>query len=161
MLATYPRPAVPDRFPRPVLLAIGGFVALVIALAAYGRLSGMTEVPRNVAAVATRDLHFADRADRGVDVLDAARGDARLQTVTGQAGFLRGTLRGLASARKRAGIGPEIPFRLTAWQDGRLTLDDPTDHRHVELEAFGPTNEAVFTDILKAPEPPFPSKAHP
>ncbi len=37
-------------------------------------------------------------------------------------------------------MGAETPFRLTRWSDGRLSLDDPATDRHVDLEAFGPTN---------------------
>jgi len=68
----------------------------------------------------------------------------------GTNGFLRGTLRGLARERKRQGIGPEAPFRLTAHDDGRLTLADPATGRRVDLESFGPTNAAVFSQLLVA-----------
>ncbi len=43
-----------------------------------------------------------------------------------------------------------MPFRLIAWSDGRLTLDDLATKRHIELEAFGPTNERVFAEFLSA-----------
>ncbi len=41
-----------------------------------------------------------------------------------------------------------MPFRLSAWSDGRLTLEDPATGRAVDLEAFGPTNEATFVRLL-------------
>ena len=59
-------------------------------------------------------------------------------------GFLRGTMRGLARQRVRQDADRDIPFRLTEWADGRLTLEDPTTGRMVEMEAFGSTNEDAF-----------------
>ena len=70
--------------------------------------------------------------------------------MTGANGFLRGTLRGLARERKRQGVGAEQPFRLIGRADGRLTLEDPATGRRVDLESFGPTNAAVFAQMLMA-----------
>ena len=52
-----------------------------------------------------------------------------IDTVTGQSGFVRGTLRGLARERKRMGLGAEQPFVLMGRADGRLTLKDPATGR--------------------------------
>jgi putative photosynthetic complex assembly protein len=76
---------------------------------------------------------------------------APIAVATGQNGFLRGVLRGFARTRRADGIGAEAPFRLTAWADGRLTLSDPSTGRRADLEAFGPTNEAVFAKFLTPP----------
>lgn len=65
-------------------------------------------------------------------------------------GFLRATMRGLARQRLRQDADREVPFRLTGWTDGRLTMEDPTTGRKVEMEAFGLTNEAVFANLLTA-----------
>ena len=42
---------------------------------------------------------------------------------------------------------------LTARADGRLTLVDPATSERVDLESFGPTNAAVFAQLLAAPQP--------
>ena len=68
-------------------------------------------------------------------------------------GFLRATMRGLARQRIRQDADKEVPFRLTEWADGRLTLEDPTTGRRVEMEAFGITNEQVFANLLTAKAP--------
>ena len=49
--------------------------------------------------------------------------------------------------------GAEVPFTLTRWADGRLSLDDPTTTRHIDLEVFGPTNTAVFSNLMMATTP--------
>ena len=133
--------------PPGLLWGAGALVGFALLVAIGGRVLEPRQVPLGGTVVATRNLHFVDRADLGVDVIDADR-NVRVTTVTGQAGFLRATMRGLASARLRAGLTADQPFRLTAWKDGRLTLDDPANGRHVELEAFGATNEQSFADLL-------------
>ena len=77
-------------------------------------------------------------------IVSLAEGGQVLDVMTGQNGFLRGTLRGFARTRRMDGVGSLPPLRLTGYADGRLTLFDPSTHRTVELEAFGSQNEAVF-----------------
>jgi putative photosynthetic complex assembly protein len=103
------------------------------------------------AVVAERALHFEDQPDGGVLVIDAsATGGGKVVRVidAGAGGFLRGAMRALVRQRKRAGFGPEQPFRLVAHADGRLTLEDPATSQRVDLESFGPTNAAVFGQLL-------------
>ena len=69
----------------------------------------------------------------------------------GTNGFLRGTMRGLARERKRAGVSAELPFEMTGRSDGKLTLADPATGRRVALGSFGPTNAAVFARIMASP----------
>lgn len=133
-------------FPKSVLVGAGLLMLASIALAVLGRLRHATDVPSGTPVV-VRQLRFADMANGDVRVTDAQTG-AVVKIIVGQAGFLRGTMRGLAQAREHDGSGPAIPFRLTLWRDGRLTLDDPVTHRHIELEAFGHTNEAAFAALL-------------
>jgi putative photosynthetic complex assembly protein len=137
-------------FPRGALIGAGSAIALALLAAIAGRLTGSAAEPPATAAVVAHDLRFEDRPDGGVTVYDAS--DVQLVAIIapGSNGFLRGTLRGFARERKRDEIGAQPPFRLTAWADGRLTLEDRSTGRHVELEAFGPTNEAVFARLLTA-----------
>ena len=101
--------------------------------------------------MASRDLLFRDLPDGGVAVFDAKDTSATIEIVAPATnGFLRATMRGLARQRLRQDADKETPFRLTEWADGRLTLEDPTTGRRVEMEAFGITNEQVFADLLTA-----------
>jgi putative photosynthetic complex assembly protein len=131
---------------------MASLIGFALLAACIGRLTGGETLHGVSSPTVVRELRFADRADGAVLVTNAS--DNRpLDVLTGQNGFLRGTLRGLARARKSEGIGEDAPFRLTAWADGRLTLDDPSTGRHVELEAFGESNEAVFSRLLTEKEP--------
>ena len=135
--------------PRGALLAAAGLITLAIAGAAFGRIGGHTTAAPTAAAVETRELHFTDRAD-GAVVITGAEGQLVSVVAPGTNGFLRGVLRGLAQERLRRDAGPETPFQLTRWSDGRLSLTDPVTDRHVYLEAFGPSNVAPFAALLDA-----------
>jgi putative photosynthetic complex assembly protein len=143
------RPAPPNAptIPRAALLAMAALAAFTLVAAALVRWSGVDIREPDAAAVAVRELRFEDLPDGSIAVVDARDG-TRVRTVVGEAGFLRGTLRGLARERKRAGFGPERPFELIGRADGRLTLSDPATGRLVDLESFGPDNAGVFARLL-------------
>lgn len=133
-----------------------GFVAVGLALLLVGvaavRVAGPDRHEPDASAIAQRALRFLDRADGGIEIVDAASGTT-LDTVHGEQGFLRGTLRGLARERKRRGDAHDTPLDLIARADGRLTLADPVTGRRIDLESFGPTNAAVFARWLAPPRP--------
>jgi putative photosynthetic complex assembly protein len=139
-------------FPRGALIGAGLLIGCSLALAAGVRLSGVDVAQPTGKAVTVRELNFADRPDGGVLVTDADAGNRTVEVVKPETGyFLRATMRTLARQRHREDIGPQVPFRLTGWNDGRLTLDDPTTGRRVDLEAFGESNEVVFAKLLMTP----------
>jgi len=137
-------------FPRAPLIGLFAIVGLSLAAAVAGRMTHTSAVePPTGALVAARDLRFADGADGSVVITDARDGSP-VDVLTGENGFIRGTLRGLARTRRSEGIGSEDPFHLASWSDGRLTLDDPATGRHLELQAFGSSNTEVFGRLLTA-----------
>ncbi|MBC7799836.1 MAG: photosynthetic complex assembly protein PuhC [Gemmatimonadaceae bacterium] len=132
----------------PTIIVVGS-VGLAFVLAIGGRLTNDGVVAQTGSVVSTRELRFADGPEGSVVVTDAKDG-AVVEVFTGENGFVRGTLRGLARARRAEGVGSEPAFRLTSWSDGRLTLDDPQTTQHIELQAFGPDNTIIFTKLLTA-----------
>jgi putative photosynthetic complex assembly protein len=145
-----PATATHPSFPRGTLLAAAGIIGLSLAAAAIGRVTGPVATPPVSAVVQSRLLRFDDRPDGSVAVLDAATGRLVAVEAPGTNGFLRATLRTLARERLTEHLGAHTPFRLTHWADGRLTLDDPATHRHLELEAFGITNMEAFARLMPA-----------
>ena len=138
-------------FPRGVLALAGGAVALSLVTAAVGRLTGAANSAPTAAAVASRELVFRDQSNGGVAVYDATNTAVPINIIAPETnGFLRATMRGLARQRLRQDADRDVPFRLTEWADGRLTLEDPTTGRKVEMEAFGISNEEVFAHLLTA-----------
>ena len=141
----------PMRSLRNPFFAAGVLALLSIAVAGAVRLSGMTIHVPDAAPVLTRSLQFLDRSDGGIDVVDV-RTNQLVETVTGEAGFVRGTLRALSRERKRSGIDGIAPFELIVRADGRLTLLDPATGQRIDLESFGPDNEAAFVKMLPGRE---------
>jgi putative photosynthetic complex assembly protein len=138
--------------PRGPLLAVAAIVAASVLAVAAVRLTGVGASPLPAEPpVAVRDFRFEDRPDGSIAVLDAIGGHSALHVEPGTNGFLRSTMRGLARERKRSGIAADIPFRLTAHADGRLTLEDPATGRRIDLGSFGPANSAVFARLMSSP----------
>jgi putative photosynthetic complex assembly protein len=145
-------PNVPgNRIPRAALLGAGSLVVGSLLLVAFARLTGYGPAhPDASFIVESRDLRFEDRTDGAVLIYSSPQ-DRLVDTLPpGTNGFVRGVLRGLVRERRADRIGATPPFRLTRWADGRLSLDDPSTGRHVDLEVFGPTNAGAFADILIA-----------
>jgi putative photosynthetic complex assembly protein len=141
--------------PRGALLGAGALVAMSLVLVAIARMTGyQPSKPPVSAAVASYDLRFVDRAD-GAVLIYSSQDDRLVDTLEpGTNGFVRGVLRGLVRERRADHVGATPPFRLTRWADGRLSLDDPSTGRHVDLEVFGPTNAGAFAEILIASSRP-------
>ena len=138
---------------------IFGLIGLALLAAVTGRIFGQSQMAETGSVVASRELNFSDRADGAVVVTDA-RTAQTVEVLEGEQGFIRATMRGLARARHSEGVGATAPFRLTAWTDGRLTLDDAATGRHLELQAFGSLNSAVFARLLNL-EMQSPAPGHP
>jgi putative photosynthetic complex assembly protein len=138
-------------FPRNTLIIAGTVILLSIMTAAAGRINGTANSAPTGKPLVSRELLFRDRANGAVAVFDARNTAVPIDIVEPATnGFLRATVRGLAQQRIRQGADKSVPFRLTEWADGRLTLQDPTTGRTVDMEAFGITNEEVFANLLTA-----------
>ncbi len=140
-----------DKVPKGFIIAAGVMVVASLVMVSLARLTGyQPPQPPASAIIEQRDLRFVDRADGAVLVYDAADDHLTYTVQPSTEGFVRGVLRGLVRERRADHIGPTPPFRLTHWADGRLSLDDPSTGRHVDLEVFGPTNAEAFAAILIA-----------
>jgi putative photosynthetic complex assembly protein len=137
--------------PRAPLFAAIGLVIFSLVAVTLVRITGAGNSPfPDAQAIEVKEFRFQDRPDGGISVYDAQ--DNRLVQIyaPGSNGFVRGVLRGLSRERKRQGIGPDQPFRLTGRADGRLTLEDPSTGRRVDLESFGAINAVVFARLLNS-----------
>jgi putative photosynthetic complex assembly protein len=138
--------------PKAFMLGIGLVMAGVFVLVSIPRRIPLDPATTGAVPVATRMIQFDDRADGGVDVTDAGDGSRIAVVPPGEGGFVRGTMRGLARGRMIADQGRVPPFRLSAWPDGRLTLEDTATGRVIEMTAFGQTNLEAFRRFLTAKE---------
>jgi putative photosynthetic complex assembly protein len=127
---------------------IGSMLLLILLAVGFARWQGISDKQVDAATVWQRDLIFADGLQGAVVVKDAKH-QTEIAKFEGEQGFLRSTLRALARERKRQGIGPDAPMQLLGRADGRLTLLDPSTQQRIDLEAFGPSNVAVFAGLQK------------
>jgi putative photosynthetic complex assembly protein len=148
-----PAAASAELVPRRAALAVLGGTALLVAGLGSLRLGGYRPTSADGPPRAARALRFVDRADGGIDVLDAASGRV-IDRAHGEQGFLRGTLRGLARERRRRRLGSDMPLQLQRRADDRLQLLDPATGERIDLDAFGPDNAAVFARWLGPLTPP-------
>jgi putative photosynthetic complex assembly protein len=128
-----------------ILVATGIVLVLLLVFINSRDLSQIRE-PDAVPAKVLQ-LRFEDRPDGSIAVINYKTGQ-QIDSVQGEAGFVRGTLRGLAQERKRRGLDSGPPFELIYRADGRLTLSDTATGRMVDLESFGPTNAGTFYKLL-------------
>jgi putative photosynthetic complex assembly protein len=138
------------------LYLMGGMIAISLLLTASVTL-GFVErqsVPAEARAaagtksVAQRTLRFFDEADGTVRVEDGATAEVLARFGQGEGGFIRASVRALVHQRRIRGEGPEVPFALTQWEGGGLTLSDPVTGRSVEVSSFGPDNRAIYANLL-------------
>lgn len=95
-----------------------------------------------------RVLRFEDRPSGDIAVIDASN-QKEIALLQGEHGFARGALRTLARERLRRDLGPQMPFELSAYVDGKLVLRDPATGERIHLESFGAGNAAVFAQLQR------------
>jgi putative photosynthetic complex assembly protein len=146
-----------DRLPHRTLILAAVTVAFAVTATAAVRIANVPpsaspaamRAAERVAPVASRELRFLDRADGAVVIRDARTGGIASVISPGQeTGFIRGVMRGLARERRQHGVGAAVPFTLTAWRDGELSLTDQATGRSIEMTAFGTANRAAFAALL-------------
>ena len=145
--------------PKPFRLSRPGIVIAVLAVVTAGiglqsRFGRPGGGPPSATPLRSADLLMEDHGDGSITVIQAGTGALVSTIPPATNGFMRTVLSGLVRERRRENMAsPTIPFRITRWSDGRLTLDDAATGRLVELEAFGRTNEGAFAQLLDLSPP--------
>jgi putative photosynthetic complex assembly protein len=137
----------PDPQKRPAI-ACGMLLAAAVLLVAFGRTD---HTPRAIDEATVRDrleLTFRDLPDGTVVAVNATDGAEIERIAPGEGGFIRVTMRSFASERTSRGLPKEPPFDLVRLDDGDLVLTDKLTSRVMLLNAFGPSNEGVFAQLL-------------
>lgn len=145
--------------PRGALIGAAAVLLFSMAMAGATRVGWIphsadpdaSRAAQKVQPAKSRELLFADRADGAVVVTDASTGENVKVVEFGQGGFLRATMRRMAKTRIAAGQGAELPFKLTLWENGALSLSDPQTGREAEIHGFGADHSKIFADMLESP----------
>ena len=129
--------------PWTVLLAAGVVIAFTAVMKDRGEGVVIASPPAE-----TRLLRFSD-APGGVVRVETADGKIVASYGSGEGSFLRGVLRSFARDRRGAHVATDVPFELSRHADGRTTLKDTASGQVIVLDAFGTTNAAFFSDLLR------------
>lgn len=129
-------------------IACGCLIAAVVVLVALTRHDPVPTFIDPVNVRQTLELRFGDLPGGTVVVSNAATGAEIERIAPGVGGFIRVTMRSFANQRKQDGLGSETPFTLTRMKNGDLYLQDSLTGRTMLLNAFGPSNEGVFAELI-------------
>lgn len=147
---------VQNDVPRAAIIGAAVMISIVMAAVGTVQLDKHRNPPpaptideSQIAAV--RDLKFVEGAT-GVTVVYDAQSGQELEKLRENDGFIRTVLASMAFDRSRQKI-EEVPvYRLVRWKDGRVSLQDMTIGRKINLGAFGGPNKAVFERFLPSGE---------
>lgn len=140
---------LPGGIPIPWLV-VGVPLAAIAAILLVMRLHGSPSAATPGAyPVRTVGLLLQDLPDGSIVVRQASDRHVIDTVPPATNAFLRVMLAGLVRERRRENEGERsLPFVVTRWSDGRLTVDDLATHRLIELNAFGPDNAGAFARLL-------------
>ena len=137
---------------KPALLgavAILAILSLVIGVNFLGTQTVDLSPART--AVVTRPMVFRDAPGGAIAVYDQGAAAPFAVLPREQNTFMASALRLMGQSReRRSQAGPEAPFVLILWSDGKLSLSDPSTGDVLELAAYGPTNAKTFAQLLPA-----------
>jgi len=137
-----------DMIPTGLIRAMFGLAAAALALVTYAVATErpLVAVPPDAAVTAEYRIVLVGGGAQAVTVLDT---EGRLVDAMDHGGFVTVIQNGLQHERRKNGLSPELPLRIVAFANGRLSaIDDHTGFR-VELGAFGGDNRAAFERLLE------------
>jgi putative photosynthetic complex assembly protein len=138
-----------QRFPPKALVGAAMLIAFTIITAATARWTGFGSIREpQASANRTRELRFDDRLDGAIAITQASDGRTISVIKPGTDGFVRTVMRSLARERRLHEGDRQVPFRLTRWADGRLSIEDPATGRRIDLGAFGTANTQAFARLM-------------
>jgi len=134
------------------IMAASAVVVFALVATTVGRFAdvGVTRISEQASPAMSRELRFEDQENGSLAVLAADEGHVIHVVEPGTGGFVRGVLRGLGRDRKLRGMDQDSVYRLTRWEDGRLSFTDTATGVRIDLEPFGPTNIESFAVMLRS-----------
>lgn len=136
-----------DMIPIGLIRAMFGLAAASLLLVGYASWTDrpLVAVPPAAPALSEHQIILVGGGAQAVSVLDTER-----NTVADlpHGGFITVIQNGLQRERGLHGLSPELPIRVVAYANGRLTVHDDHTGWRVELGAFGDDNRAAFERLI-------------
>ncbi|AHK79139.1 photosynthetic complex assembly protein [Ectothiorhodospira haloalkaliphila] len=150
-----------SRSPRRFLFPGIGVILLAIAFGVYYLASSAVSPPASTEPATTAEpaeqdltvvqsVRLKPREKPGgyMEIVDADTNQVLKLIEPSGGGFMRTVLRIIALDRRHLDDHEDLPFLLTRWSDGGLSLEDPVTGNRYKLNAFGSTNAAAFAELL-------------
>jgi putative photosynthetic complex assembly protein len=140
-----------DERPFPTAALVGAGMLVLTTVAGVGAIQlnkhfyHITDVVEldSGSPIVKRELRFDDLGD-GVN----AYAGVEIPPLRSSDGFVRAVLNSLNFERTKRDLGGAPVFELVRWSDNRITLQDRTTGKFVDVGEFGPGNKAVFLRFL-------------
>lgn len=134
--------------PRRLVYAMFGlaFVSLVLVSISVMLDRPHSGVPAAEPALAVHTVTLAGEGE-AAHVTDEATGTVLLDTENGA--FVTVVREGLETARRKHRIAGNPAVKITEWESGRWTLDDPATGWRIELSSFGQGNLGHFRKLFQ------------
>lgn len=136
------------KVPKPILYAAGAMMLATLFLAGLAQTTGIGKMRVPEAKPIHRaEVRFETRGPGELVMLDGSGENVITEVAPGEQGFVGGVLRSLERSRKLDGLPADGPYVLTRWEDGRLSLADPSTGEEIQLIGFGDVNLASFARL--------------
>ena len=137
-----------ELIPRRLVIALFSLALASVLLAAFAVLTDRPLVGQpKLAPIVSERLLLIEGSQNAIRATDAATGEVVLDLQNG--GFISVVNDGLERARLVARVTENPPVKLTLYETGRLSLNDPATGWSTEISSFGPGNIAVWLNLLK------------
>lgn len=138
--------------PIPPAIIIGGGLVMAVSLLIVGS-ARLGLAPRQLrpaaSAVAAYDFRVSAPDAAGFQTVLSARDGRAVAPLSGRGDdFLPSLVDKLRQERALKGVRGDAPFRLVRFADGRVSLEDPSTGRELNLESFGSVNEADAARLI-------------
>ncbi len=144
--------AVQPSATKPFIAIFAGLAAVLVLIGA-ARLNGYQPPPSlpSDPALQSRELAIEDSSEGAVVVRDAKTHATISIYKRGEGSFFRATLRTLVHDRQHKSLSQDGNFRLETHKGNQLFLIDEVSGKTLSMNAFGPSNTAVFAALLSTP----------
>ncbi|MEM6973080.1 MAG: photosynthetic complex assembly protein PuhC [Pseudomonadota bacterium] len=99
--------------------------------------------------VSSRAVAFDQRAEAGVIVVrDAGTGGEITTLVDADNSFMQNVYKVLTKERRRRAVALDLPYQVSAHENGRVAIMDLTTGRVIDINAFGANQVKAFASLL-------------
>jgi putative photosynthetic complex assembly protein len=138
-----------ERQARLLIKFLGMLAVLAFLLALLAQTTGIGAAKTDHGqAVATYDVTMMEAEDGTVALRSAKDGAVLVGFDRGRGGFLRNSIRAFSLKRRQLNVAPEVPFTVTRWESGHITMTDIGTGHQIPVDAFGPTVTAMFAPLV-------------